>query len=633
MLASPDEQDPQAGSPPPTIPQNDTFKNLTLEECKTRILTEERSFSSFVVIGGALHSIYYENHLIKNQREFLDWTKANLGFSKSTTYEYIISYRVYRDIAAKLPTGFFPPVYQSHCQLLSRVPSEFLVETWMDICKCAPNGTVTTLYLEDYLEAKNLLGKCGKDDRRRRRRRSLDDEELELYQREESPGHSGFEVCDPLGHWLSDPTPTFHLSTLVGSSLKNEPSSRRSLATHPPAIITTNSNPIFNFPSSAAGHLTSSSSSSLPTLCSPLDISAGMATAFTHPQSAASLSAQASSSNLSLHFRVPIAPPRPSFIDAPDARWLPFDTRLIFELGRAVVPGGEFDLIHNTLERLDALCGDVGQQQHQQSQWYGRVWINLTSLRPLSTFPEGVSDGGLELMLQVIFTKYANKEFVEGLFLIRAEFGADWFTPILQHPHCILRHNWASLSPSPSVEFNKSEPPNLKRQKRSPDIPSRMLQSQDSFVVFYLGSAVQDFCSVYRSVGLVPGVNSWYGNLYHFKRLVADKRSRCSSTTYMNNLSNLSLAVLTDPLRASPLVSPITPPLLSHYQIANPHVHNQHLLHQPVMGAATAKTHPGDFAHSSLTLLSYACNTGPALTFPCKVPVVPNQSSDSFGFV
>ncbi|KAI8803882.1 hypothetical protein BJ742DRAFT_906650 [Cladochytrium replicatum] len=506
MLARPRDPDPLTDSPPSTLPYNDTFKNLTLEECKTRILSEERSFSSFVVIGGALHSIYYENHLIKNQREFLDWTKANLGFSKSTTYEYIISYRVYRELAAKLPSGFFPPVYQSHCQLLSRVPNEVLVETWMDICKSAQNGIVTTLYLEDYLEAKNLLGKAVKDDRRRRKRRSFDDEELELDQRAES-SNGRQDIRDPLGVWLSDTTPTFHLSALVGSSLQNDSSSRRSLPERPPAIITasTSVNPIFKFPSSTSGPLTSSSSSSLPTLCSPLDISAGLATAFTHPQSAASLSAQPSSSIMSLDFRVPIAPPRPSFVDAPDASWLPFDTRLMFELGRAVVPGGEFDLIHNTLERLDTL--GCGAEQLQQ-QWYGRVWINLTSLRPLATFPAGLSDGGLERMLQVIFTKYAHKEFVEGFFLIRAELGADWFTPILQHPYCILRHNWTSPSQS-TTQFNTSEPPHSKRQKRSPDLPSRMLQSQDSFVVFYLGSAVEEFCSVFRSVGLVPGVNSW----------------------------------------------------------------------------------------------------------------------------
>ncbi|KAJ3040777.1 hypothetical protein HK097_002470, partial [Rhizophlyctis rosea] len=102
---------------------------VQLEEHKSRILNETKNVSSFVVIGQTLHKLYYEDKLMKTQKEFLEWTKQNLGFSKSTTYEYIISYRIYSEIASKLPKEFRPPMYQSHCQLLSKVPPKKLVDT------------------------------------------------------------------------------------------------------------------------------------------------------------------------------------------------------------------------------------------------------------------------------------------------------------------------------------------------------------------------------------------------------------------------------------------------------------------------------------------------------------------------
>lgn len=65
-----------------------------LMEMKSLILHETKNVASFVVIGETLDKLYYKDKLVKTQKEFLDWTKLNLGFSKSTTYEYIISYRV-----------------------------------------------------------------------------------------------------------------------------------------------------------------------------------------------------------------------------------------------------------------------------------------------------------------------------------------------------------------------------------------------------------------------------------------------------------------------------------------------------------------------------------------------------------
>jgi hypothetical protein len=100
--------------------------NVQLDALKKRILNETKSNCSFVVIGETLFRLYYQDKLVKNQKEFLQWTKLNLGFSKSTTYEYIISYRVYNQIKANVPSNVKPPLYQSHCQLLAKVPQQVL---------------------------------------------------------------------------------------------------------------------------------------------------------------------------------------------------------------------------------------------------------------------------------------------------------------------------------------------------------------------------------------------------------------------------------------------------------------------------------------------------------------------------
>ncbi|KAI8929004.1 hypothetical protein BC831DRAFT_445975 [Entophlyctis helioformis] len=241
---------------------------------------------------------------------------------------------------------------------------------------------------------------------------------------------------------------------------------------------------------------------------------------------------------------------------------LPFNESLVFELGKGVVLGQRFDIAAHSAEDMTLI---------EQQVWYGRVWCNLSSSRPFSTSiynPHAlpVEFGGLERLLQIVFTKFAKKEFVEGLFVIRAEFGADWFTPIMQHPFCILRHTTqmdalvamtaaesarssaASSSSTmagagmgmradthghgganggktpkagtaaghpgtlphgsgPTPTFAKSSSRRARVNSGSHGIGGG--SSFDSYVVFYLGTNVKEFCSIFRSVGLVPGINSW----------------------------------------------------------------------------------------------------------------------------
>ena len=85
---------PASTAPTSTPGKSGGESKESLQGLKSIILTEHKNVASFVVIGETLDRLYYKDKLVKNQKEFLEWTKINLGFSKSTTYEYIISYRV-----------------------------------------------------------------------------------------------------------------------------------------------------------------------------------------------------------------------------------------------------------------------------------------------------------------------------------------------------------------------------------------------------------------------------------------------------------------------------------------------------------------------------------------------------------
>jgi hypothetical protein len=330
-----------------------TLEKDKLEKLKSVILHESKNVASFVVIGETLYNLYYVDKLVKNQKEFLSWTKQNLGFSKSTTYEYIISYRVYNDIVRKLPPQYQPPLYQSHCQLLAKVPEDQLIDVWIKVNDSAPNGIVTTSLLEQMLKEMNF-----KSQKRKKKKFESDEDE-------------GYETPEGVDDVVAVSTPKKRLSKIN-------------------ALV----------PSQGT-----------------------------------------------------------------------FDKAAVYELAKSVVAGNEFDKVCFTPQAL---------QEIEQEAWYGRIYCDLSTLLP---FSKHYLHDGVERYLQMIFTRYANKEYDEGVFIVRAEFGNDWFTPILQHPFCILR--------------------------QKSDLEAR--QEFNSFIVFYMGFNVNEFTQCFRTVGFVPGFNIWYG--------------------------------------------------------------------------------------------------------------------------
>lgn len=214
------------------------------------------------------------------------------------------------------------------------------------------------------------------------------------------------------------------------------------------------------------------------------------------------------------------------------------EMKLLHQLSLSVLNGADFNV---TLKSSDS------PRTFQERRWFGRVWADLTGYLPFASMAPSPAALGLaptvsfehsiERALQIVFTRFALREYQEGIFLIKAEMGQDWFTPILQQPHCILRHLDFSLASSSSPSRNgasittviKSEDTaNTRQQHRRQHTPTSTLSPRkrcntistsnpahfETYVVFYLGHNVKEFCSSFYPVGLIPGINSWYALLY-----------------------------------------------------------------------------------------------------------------------
>ncbi|KAI8912288.1 hypothetical protein DFJ77DRAFT_76301 [Powellomyces hirtus] len=484
-----------------------------LDEHKLRILNETKNVSSFVVIGQTLHKLYYEDKLMKTQKEFLEWTKAHLGFSKSTTYEYIISYRIYSDIASKLAKEFRPPMYQSHCQLLSKVPSKKLVDTWVDVCRQAPNGVITTAFLETYLETNNL--KVPKS--RIASHGCCSDQQTDSKALLEAVAHAKAAIQGSSSSNLAEDDAGGRSSRHPGTGHVDYPT-----ATPRKHGAKTNTISPRHSGSSDGKRIGKHARDDQDILPEPAqrrktepDRSQDHNLAHYHPGPVPLPTPMPSN--------LPVLPPPTDSADDDsdpsdeDARpRLPFNDGFIFELSKNVVMHPQFDMIMQTVADFKAA---------EQQPWFGRLWCNLSAIRPFSTTDiygnpanhQASYEGGLERLLEIIFTKFANKEFHEGLFLLRGEFGADWFTPILQHPYCILRHNNPPMAAPPHSDDNGGTSPASAsaayqngRASNSSARPPPVHTPYETYVMFYLGPNIKEFCTVFRSVGLVPGINSWY---------------------------------------------------------------------------------------------------------------------------
>lgn len=176
---------------------------------------------------------------------------------------------------------------------------------------------------------------------------------------------------------------------------------------------------------------------------------------------------------------------------------LPVDIKLLYRLSTCVIGGSDFDLVFNQGNSFD-------------TKWFGNVFADLSSISPFAAIKENETDPSLafessiEKALQIIFTRFALREFSQGIFVVKAQMGQDWFTPILQQPHCILRE----MSKLPWLKSEAEPNLNLGTRKRSATI-STSTPTCETSIIFYLGNNVKEFCGAFYSIGLIPGINSW----------------------------------------------------------------------------------------------------------------------------
>lgn len=141
------------------------------------------------------------------------------------------------------------------------------------------------------------------------------------------------------------------------------------------------------------------------------------------------------------------------------------DLSLVYELAKTVT--GRFDII---------LTKPADFASFQSRELKGNVWADLT--------PLNAKNNQIQQNLRTILSKHKSNHYSEGMFLLKAEYGRDWFTPILQLPHVVLR-----------------QPSNIVTK----DLPFK----HETYVLFYLGDKVKEFCSAFFPIGLIPGINSW----------------------------------------------------------------------------------------------------------------------------
>jgi hypothetical protein len=168
-----------------------------------------------------------------------------------------------------------------------------------------------------------------------------------------------------------------------------------------------------------------------------------------------------------------------------------------------------FDLAKNLTGGFDFVMDQQTEfQKIRSTNWKGSVWGDFSkrpalSKQPLlgntSTSLIPIYPNSIEELLQLCFSRYRNNEYQHGFFLIKAEYGHDWFTPVLLHPHVIIR---------------------IPRSAKVSDT-RRFLDPNESHVLMYLGSRIHEFCSIFYAVGLIAGVNTWLSMLTQVCRSVS----------------------------------------------------------------------------------------------------------------
>lgn len=522
-------------------------RSNTLEEQKLILMEEAKNVASFVVIGQTLHRLYYEDKLMKNQREFLEWTKRNLGFSKSTTYEYIVSYRVYNQVATSLdPDGpYEPPIYQSHCQLLARLDSKDIVQVWKDVCDEAEAAgvtktNITTTFLETYLESKGYIVNTSK---KSRKTNSTSTEQESSASSARRPSTSSATTTSTTSKRKSTNSKARTSSNSKDSGVASTETSSSSVNNGKRSKYSARTTK----PKSATAAKTATATKVVVQQQAQEEVEeleeeremetivwtqAPTATSTTQAVDELVLEHNGMEQTTTTlphdHLHQPLQPLLPANIlsmypvKSPSYTGrLPIDESEVFEYSKNVVAEQRFDMV---LTNAEQLC--VFIHEH----WYGRVWADLTAIRPVSNAlpnvvyeTDALFSGGLERLLQLIFLKFSEKQFQEGVFLLRGEFGAPWFTPIMQYPHCILSHqNIAPLSGSSAPTTNTSSSPSqgilepyMMSSTAVPAITTATATTKptrpsfDSYVVFYLGPNVKEFCTIFQNRGIIPGLNSW----------------------------------------------------------------------------------------------------------------------------
>ena len=149
-----------------------------------------------------------------------------------------------------------------------------------------------------------------------------------------------------------------------------------------------------------------------------------------------------------------------------------------------VFTGGQIDLDPCS----DPLAQAVVQAQSFYTQacdelirrWFGRVYVNPPFGKVGSMSVQGQ-------FFEKAVAEYKAKHVQEVLLLLKAAVGYSWYNQALQYPHVLLTRRIAFARPTQSPT----------------------LATPHGSIVVYLGPNIERFCSIFATLGHVPGVSSW----------------------------------------------------------------------------------------------------------------------------
>lgn len=452
---------------------------------------------SYYTVGEALYRVLHQERLLKTS-EFLKWAQSCFGLTRSTAYEYIRAYRIVKLLQARDPSLPVPSTL-SHFRVFNKTKLKDggvdVARLWRTILSELPPDSQ-----QKPRTAKEVLSK-GKEIMEREKIGEHAPRTNGLL-----PGSNRRQRPYEATPWQHEPGPKRSQQMSGGATCSQSPLHQRisAFTVRPKATLAAGL-------SVAGGDPAISSSGPFATEQSHWQ---GNASSF-HSQARQQngpFTRRSSQHQTSEPFDDSGEPPALIHIDSastspmskPEARAESenvITVPQIYEAARGVIRNGVFDvsLTAPQCEEEKIALSQGGRPcrvlhtHRSRDQWCGSVWGNFTG-------PHAEEEIDLANCIDKAVEKFDTGEFDQATFLTGIGFGRGWFQKLIQYPHCFLNDDVEILARhTGSGKAGRGESHQVVRV---------------NCAVFYLGPDIQRFVEQFRSLGTIPGVNTWCNYSY-----------------------------------------------------------------------------------------------------------------------